>query len=94
MGYLVYMVDTWVRKEVFVLDVPIVREFPDVFQEELPGVPPKRHVEFRIDLVPMQPRLLRSRTIWHHQRCRSCSLSFRNCWGSSLLDREVCRVEH
>ena len=33
-------------------DVPIVREFPDVFPEELPGVPPERQVEFRIDLVP------------------------------------------
>ena len=33
-------------------EVPIVREFPDVFPEELPGVPPERQVEFRIDLVP------------------------------------------
>jgi len=35
-----------------VVDVPIVREFADVFQEDLPGVPPERPVEFRIDLVP------------------------------------------
>ena len=33
-------------------EVPIVREFPDVFPEELPGVPPERQVEFGIDLVP------------------------------------------
>ena len=33
-------------------EVPIVREFPDVFPEELPGVPPERQVEFRIDLIP------------------------------------------
>ena len=33
-------------------EVPIVCEFPDVFPEELPGVPPERQVEFRIDLVP------------------------------------------
>nr|KAJ0218528.1 hypothetical protein LSAT_V11C300102710 [Lactuca sativa] len=32
-------------------DVPIVREFPDVFPEELSGVPPDRQVEFCIDLV-------------------------------------------
>ena len=32
--------------------VPIVCEFPDVFPEELSGVPPERQVEFRIDLVP------------------------------------------
>nr|GEX22597.1 hypothetical protein [Tanacetum cinerariifolium] len=31
---------------------PIVREFPDVFLEELPGLPPVRQVEFQIDLIP------------------------------------------
>ncbi|GJT51060.1 putative reverse transcriptase domain-containing protein [Tanacetum coccineum] len=33
-------------------DVPIVQEFPEVFLEDLPGLPPARHVEFQIDLVP------------------------------------------
>nr|GEX10118.1 putative reverse transcriptase domain-containing protein [Tanacetum cinerariifolium] len=33
-------------------DVPIVREFPKVFPEDLPGLPPSRQVEFQIDLVP------------------------------------------
>ena len=33
-------------------DVPVVRDFPDVFPEELLGVPPERQVKFRIDLVP------------------------------------------
>ncbi|XP_071686947.1 uncharacterized protein [Rutidosis leptorrhynchoides] len=33
-------------------DVPIVRDFPDVFPEELPGLPPHRDVEFQIDLMP------------------------------------------
>ncbi|KAL7592191.1 hypothetical protein Lser_V15G35285 [Lactuca serriola] len=33
-------------------DVPIVRDYPDVFPEDLSGVPPERQVEFRIDLVP------------------------------------------
>ncbi|GJS16834.1 putative reverse transcriptase domain-containing protein [Tanacetum coccineum] len=33
-------------------DVPIVRDFPDVFPEDLPGPPPTRQVEFQIDLVP------------------------------------------
>ena len=33
-------------------DVPVVRDFSDVFPEELPGVPPDRDVEFVIDLVP------------------------------------------
>ncbi|GKC75811.1 reverse transcriptase domain-containing protein, partial [Tanacetum coccineum] len=33
-------------------DVPIVRDFPKVFPEDLPGLPPMRQVEFQIDLVP------------------------------------------
>ncbi|GJT68077.1 hypothetical protein Tco_1019557 [Tanacetum coccineum] len=32
-------------------DVPIVNEFLDVFPKELPGIPPERQVEFRIDLI-------------------------------------------
>ncbi|RVW67380.1 Transposon Ty3-G Gag-Pol polyprotein [Vitis vinifera] len=33
-------------------DIPIVKEYPDVFPEDLPGLPPEREVEFTIDLVP------------------------------------------
>ncbi|GJS48449.1 putative reverse transcriptase domain-containing protein [Tanacetum coccineum] len=33
-------------------DVPIVRDFPKVFPEDLPGLPPARLVEFQIDLIP------------------------------------------
>ncbi|WVZ97665.1 LOW QUALITY PROTEIN: hypothetical protein U9M48_043179, partial [Paspalum notatum var. saurae] len=31
--------------------IPVVREFPDMFPEELPGLPPDRNVEFSIELV-------------------------------------------
>ncbi|GKA08060.1 putative reverse transcriptase domain-containing protein [Tanacetum coccineum] len=33
-------------------DVPIVQDFPKVFPEDLPGLPPARPVEFQIDLIP------------------------------------------
>nr|GEY41550.1 putative reverse transcriptase domain-containing protein [Tanacetum cinerariifolium] len=32
-------------------NVPIVRDFFEVFPEDLPGLPPTRHVEFQIDLI-------------------------------------------
>ncbi|GKE19824.1 hypothetical protein Tco_1431336 [Tanacetum coccineum] len=32
-------------------DVHIVQDFPEVFLEDLPGIPPTRQVEFQIDLV-------------------------------------------
>ncbi|GKB92618.1 retrovirus-related pol polyprotein from transposon TNT 1-94 [Tanacetum coccineum] len=33
-------------------DVPVIRDFPEVFPDELPGLPPPRQVEFCIDLIP------------------------------------------
>ncbi|GJT96247.1 putative reverse transcriptase domain-containing protein [Tanacetum coccineum] len=39
-------------KEKRLEDMPIVREFLEVFPEDLPGLPPARQVEFQIDLVP------------------------------------------
>src|SRR5688572_25241435 len=33
--------------------VSIVNEFPDVFPEDLPGIPPKREIDFGIDLLPV-----------------------------------------
>nr|GEV59101.1 putative reverse transcriptase domain-containing protein [Tanacetum cinerariifolium] len=33
-------------------DLSIVRDFPVVFHEDLPGIPPAQPVEFQIDLVP------------------------------------------
>jgi hypothetical protein len=32
--------------------VAVVREYPDVFPEELPGMPPDRDIEFLIELLP------------------------------------------
>ncbi|GJZ97362.1 putative reverse transcriptase domain-containing protein [Tanacetum coccineum] len=33
-------------------DMPIVKDFPEVYPEDLSGIPPARQVEFQIDLVP------------------------------------------
>ncbi|GKD72826.1 putative reverse transcriptase domain-containing protein, partial [Tanacetum coccineum] len=33
-------------------DVPVVRDFSEVFPEDLPGLPPTRQVEFHIELIP------------------------------------------
>ncbi|GJV64550.1 putative reverse transcriptase domain-containing protein [Tanacetum coccineum] len=41
-------------------DVPIVRDFPEVFPEDFPGLPPVRQVEFQIDLVPGAAPIARS----------------------------------
>ena len=50
-GYLAHIVDTR-SSEVGFEDVPVVRDFPDVFPDDLPGLPPEREIDFPIDLVP------------------------------------------
>ncbi|GKG28986.1 hypothetical protein Tco_0416351, partial [Tanacetum coccineum] len=39
-------------KEKLLRDVPVIRDSPKVFPEELLRLPPARQVEFRIDLIP------------------------------------------
>ncbi|XP_075096415.1 uncharacterized protein LOC142174508 [Nicotiana tabacum] len=51
LGVLEIVNDT--RKEtVSIENVPVVREFSDVFPEDLPGLPPIREINFGIDLLP------------------------------------------
>jgi hypothetical protein len=47
------------RSAIFLVDgkfvggnIRVVRDFPDIFPEELPGMPLDREVEFVIDLLP------------------------------------------
>nr|GEY81987.1 putative reverse transcriptase domain-containing protein [Tanacetum cinerariifolium] len=40
-----------IRDEKRLENIPVVREFPDVFPKELPGLPLDRQVEFQIDLI-------------------------------------------
>ena len=49
-GYLAYVVET--RKEGTLVDeIPVAREFPDVFPDDIAGLPLDREVEFTIDLI-------------------------------------------
>nr|GEW41990.1 putative reverse transcriptase domain-containing protein [Tanacetum cinerariifolium] len=49
-AYLAYTIDAQAENQV--VDVPIVREYLDVYPDYLPGISPDLQVEFRIDLVP------------------------------------------
>ncbi|KAG8474747.1 hypothetical protein CXB51_031285 [Gossypium anomalum] len=50
-AYLAFVLNTK-NPELKIESVPVVCEFPDVFPEELPGLPPVREVEFGIELIP------------------------------------------
>jgi len=49
--YLALVVDVHKRKRELAI-IPVVREFSDVFLEELPGLPPEREVEVSIVTLP------------------------------------------
>ena len=50
-GYSAFVVDR--RQEGTRLeDIPIVKEFPDVFPNDILGLPPDRAIEFVIELIP------------------------------------------
>ncbi|KAL9268383.1 Transposon Ty3-I Gag-Pol polyprotein-like protein, partial [Drosera capensis] len=40
------------QHELCVDDIPVVRDYPDVFPDELPGLPPTRELDISIELVP------------------------------------------
>jgi hypothetical protein len=43
---------TYTASGIKLMDIPIVCEYPDVFPDDLPGMPPDRDIEFIIDLQP------------------------------------------
>ena len=62
-GYLAYVVevrDSGSRLE----DIPVVREFLNVFLEDLQGIPPGREIDFKIELALGQNQSLRHLTGW------------------------------
>ena len=50
-AYLCNVIDSTTH-EPSLADIPIVCEYPDVFPEEIPGMPPQRELDFPIDLIP------------------------------------------
>jgi hypothetical protein len=41
-------------------EIPVVREFLDVFLDDLPKMPPERDIEFKIELQPAMTPIAKS----------------------------------
>ncbi|XP_073276408.1 uncharacterized protein [Primulina huaijiensis] len=50
-GFMIYAVDATQEKGFEVSDIHVVKEFPDVFPDEIIGFPPQREIDFSIELV-------------------------------------------
>ena len=46
------MASLYVETQAIIEELQVVCEFPEVFPDEIPDVPPEREVEFAINLVP------------------------------------------
>ncbi|XP_073031216.1 uncharacterized protein [Primulina eburnea] len=51
-GYLASVLDTRKESKIQIQDIDVVQDYPDVFDDDVPGLPPDREVEFVIDLIP------------------------------------------
>src|SRR5262249_62030826 len=51
-SYLANVRDTSIEPSIQVSNLPVVREFSDVFPEELSGLPLEREIEFEIEVLP------------------------------------------
>ena len=63
-------------------DILVVGEFPNVFLDELPGLPPIRDVEFKIELVPGMAPISR-----RPYRMPPNELAKLKIWLQELLDK-------
>src|SRR5437773_9801851 len=64
-------------------EIPVVNEYPDVFPEELPGLPPVRAVEFSIELLPGTAPVFRR----HYRMCQN-DLAEMKVQLQELLDKD------
>ncbi|KAJ8898701.1 hypothetical protein K2173_004735 [Erythroxylum novogranatense] len=68
------------------LDIPVVNEFPDVFPEELPRLPPEREVELSIEVMPGTAPISRAPYIMAHTELKELKLQLQE-----LLDKGFIR---
>ncbi|KAJ0523188.1 putative aspartic peptidase domain superfamily [Helianthus annuus] len=77
-----------------VTDVPVVREFPNVFPEGLPGLLPSRDIDFRIDLIPRANLLLKLLIDSLRPKCANSRVSSRNYLIKALFARAPLHGAH
>ncbi|XP_073279560.1 uncharacterized protein [Primulina huaijiensis] len=51
-GFLIYALDATREERLKVSDIPVVKDFPDVFPNEIPGFPPQKEIDLSIELMP------------------------------------------
>ncbi|GJW55015.1 putative reverse transcriptase domain-containing protein [Tanacetum coccineum] len=59
-------------------EIVVVRDFPEVFPNDLSGLPPLQEIKFWIELIPGSVPIAKPPIIWHLLNWRSCQDNLRN----------------
>ena len=68
-------------------EVPVVKDYPDVFTEELPGMPPDRDIEFLIELLPGTGPISKRPYRMPANDLEEIKKQIRNYWRKVIFDR-------
>nr|GFC03038.1 hypothetical protein [Tanacetum cinerariifolium] len=68
-------------------EIVVVRDFPEVFSNELSGLPPIREIKFQIKLIPGAVPVQSLLIIWHLLNWRSCRDNSRNSKTNVSFDQ-------
>ncbi|GKE78010.1 putative reverse transcriptase domain-containing protein, partial [Tanacetum coccineum] len=82
------------KDEPRISDIPVVRDFTDVFPEDLLGLPPQRQVEFHIDLVPGATPVVKSPYRLAPLKMQELSGNFKSCKTRVSYDLAIYRGDH
>ena len=68
-AFLAHIVDK-TKKMKEIKDIHHVCDYPEVFPEDMPGLPPSRIVKFRINLIPAETLVARPPIDWLLWKCK------------------------
>ncbi|XP_076888153.1 uncharacterized protein LOC143538479 [Bidens hawaiensis] len=76
--YVAFIAHVMEKKERKIEDTLVIREYPEVFPEDVSSLPPTHEVEFRIDLMPDATPIARAPYRLAPLRCKSCLINSKN----------------
>ncbi|GJX16015.1 hypothetical protein Tco_0216847 [Tanacetum coccineum] len=75
-------------------EIIVVKDFPEVFPDDLSRLPPVREIEFQIELVPRAMLVAKSPYRWHLLNWRSCRVNSKNSMTKVSFDQARRLGEH
>ena len=75
-------------------DYQVLQEFRDVFPDEIPGLPPKRDIDFMIELVPGAAPMSKTPYRMSTLEMLELKLNWKNSWKRSISGLVCLLGEH